>query len=216
MARKKPLEVGKPVALEPEGRAHPYLQLAVAALAIIVFFILFTQIYPILASRDGGQQGEIAVLLQPERILEGEGATAKAFSSCGSFALYLDGSKISEGESKAEAAISPAAGGHLLEAKNEKCSSSLPFSVLKKECAEGQVKECGEGNCTGNQTCRRGLWGGCELQRKVCVPGQKIGCGLDGCHFGYAACNDCGNAFGPCLPVENANGPLTANSASCP
>ncbi len=140
-------------------------------------------------------------------IFAGQKITAKAFSSCGNFSLFLDGSKIGEGQTRVEAIIEALQGTHILEAKNSKCSAMIEFKALEKECEKGERQNCTSGNCPGVQECFNGIYGACILPEKICVPGEKIGCSLDGCKFGYSTCNDCGTGFGKCL---------AAGGSSCP
>ncbi len=145
-------------------------------------------------------------------LLEGAATTAKAYSSCGSFAIYLDGKKIADGGARAEATVRAPVGKHIIEAKNPECESRLEFVVEKKECEGNETLSCWIGNCSGTQICAGGVFAGCVPQRKVCVPGENIGCTLNACKFGYATCNACGTAFGPCLPSSgNPNASCNAN-----
>ncbi|MCX8163727.1 MAG: hypothetical protein N3D10_04220 [Candidatus Micrarchaeota archaeon] len=69
---------------------------------------------------------------------------------------------------------------------------------IYKECQEGQEQECFvENNCKGKKICIEGIWTKC-YQTKICVPGKKILCSLDGCSFGYKTCNSCGDGWSEC------------------
>ncbi|VVC01276.1 Uncharacterised protein [uncultured archaeon] len=135
------------------------------------------------------------------------------FSSCGNFSILLDGVKVAEGRSGADAYVRAGAGEHLLLAKSAGCSGSLSFSVLKRECSDGEKRACSIGSCEGVQSCAGGAFSGCTLPRKTCVSGEKAGCSLDSCRSGYAVCNECGTGFGPCEPEAGAN---ASNSSACP
>jgi len=149
--------------------------------------------------------GTIEIFLEGIPLIEGENATARAYSSCGSFSLYLDGQGIGRGESHAQGFFVATEGRHTIEAKGEKCNASLAFIAEKRECLLGQEINCGEGECEGKKTCEGGRWGRCVLPKKVCLPGSRAGCNLDGCKFGYSTCNKCGSGFGPCLPKDNSS-----------
>lgn len=66
------------------------------------------------------------------------------------------------------------------------------------ECAGNETRQCEVNGCAGRQACQYSAWGVCSFS-KVCVPGERISCSLNGCSFGYRVCNDCGSGFGDCL-----------------
>jgi hypothetical protein len=90
-------------------------------------------------------------------------------------------------------------------------SSPGPLPVAVKECSGNESRPCIIGQCQGVQKCSGGAYSDCLLPRKICIPGEKSGCTLDSCQFGYMACNSCGTGFLPCAPEV----PLTANSIAC-
>ncbi|MEM4348725.1 MAG: hypothetical protein QXN37_04115 [Candidatus Anstonellaceae archaeon] len=82
---------------------------------------------------------------------------------------------------------------------------AIQSQQITQECQENQVQNCTKNGCPGTQRCYRGRWGSCILPKRICSPGEKIGCNYDGCKFGYAECNECGTAFGPCVLRQEAN-----------
>jgi len=144
-------------------------------------------------------------------LLEGKAASAKFFSSCGDFSVYLDRQHLGDYEQRAEVPISAGIGSHTLEAKNSECVEKIVFEVKKAECSEREARGCSSGGCPGKQECVGGFFGNCQMPKKVCVPGQKVGCSSSACSFGYKTCNRCGTEYGPCTP----DGSVNATSASC-
>ena len=145
-----------------------------------------------------------------------------AFSSCGGFSLFLDGTQIASGVSNAQSDIALRAGSHELVAKNAQCTALLDFMVRLKECDAKQARACTSNGCPGTQTCANGVYGSCVMPKKTCVPGRSIGCSSDSCKFGYMQCNPCGTGYGPCLPPGGSSSkspPCTgarANSSANP
>ncbi len=215
MRKKKPLDIGEQVPFKQQRDFHPQpfpvLAAAIMILAAIMALALLAPPKSQAAAPDGAK---IEIFLSgPSPFFENGSATARVFSSCGSFAVFLDGRKISEGASRADAVFAPRAGEHLLSAANEKCTSSVSFAVVRRECSANQSRPCNVGACLGKQKCAGGVFSECVLPRRICVPGEKAGCSLDSCQFGYMACNQCGTGFGECKPAETSN---TANSIACP
>ena len=206
MGKKRPIELGPLRREKKEKRGWPIAIIALSALAvaIIVAALIFFGPSPAQQQGDGWK---ITVYLQgPSQVAENATVELSAFSSCGMFSTFLDGKVQQQGVLEAQASLRAPPGTHLFEAKNGNCSANVSFSVVVRECSDGQVQECYSDGCQGNETCFGGSWGDCVLPRKVCSPGQKIGCSLDGCHFGYSVCNGCGSGFGPCMP-ENSSAP---------
>ncbi|MCX8175373.1 MAG: hypothetical protein N3E51_04160 [Candidatus Micrarchaeota archaeon] len=174
--------------------------------AIAVFIALFLAWHLFFKPKTPQQEGSIEIFLEGRGpFFSNSSRLAKAFSSCGAFSLYLDGKKIAEGESRAEAEIYPSAGSHTLLAKSASCASALNFTVVERQCEGNGTEACFSDGCEGIRRCFEGIYTECVLPRKVCVPKEKIGCVLDGCRFGYAECNPCGSGFGKCLPPENVS-----------
>ena len=186
--------------------------LLVLLAAVLLIVICFPQ------KTGGDEGGAIDVFIDSSApLLENSPISIRAFSSCGDFSLYLDGKELGSGSTRVSASVYSDAGAHQLVAKNGKCAASKEFSVSKKECEENQARPCQEGTCAGTKTCIGGAFGPCLLPPKVCLPGQAVGCSVDSCRFGYRTCNQCGTAFGPCLPREETgeNGTVCANSSAC-
>ena len=211
MGKEKPIELGP---LRPEKKERHGWPVAIALAAIVLACIAAFAF--LLASNQPNQEGagKIQVYLHgPSQVMENATVGISAFSSCGAFSTFLDGQVQQQGVQEAEASLSPPPGAHVFEARNGNCSANVSFSVVAPECGDGQVQRCNSGGCSGNETCFGGNWGDCVLPRKVCLPGQKIGCSLDGCHFGYSACNGCGSGFGPCMPQnESAQDPACSGN----
>ncbi|MCX8198290.1 MAG: hypothetical protein N3F07_03835 [Candidatus Micrarchaeota archaeon] len=166
-----------------------------AAMASLLYF---------LAKPKPGFQGEIMLSVKPQLASEQQLVFIKAASSCGNFTLYLDGKPLASGE-RIEKQIVAEAGRHVVSANNSICGASSVLEVLKKECEEGEVAQCSKDGCPGESVCENGRLSECALPKKICVPGQKVGCPVDECRFGYMECNHCGTGFGPCLPKQEAN-----------
>ncbi|MCX8197230.1 MAG: hypothetical protein N3G80_02860 [Candidatus Micrarchaeota archaeon] len=124
------------------------------------------------------------------------------FSSCDDFEIFVDGKSYGNYSSGTKMNLTLEEGKHIISAKNQQCSSSISVEAYKRECEEKSSRECFVGNCSGTQKCSAGKWGECILPKKICVPGQKVGCSLNSCSFGYRTCNECGTEFGPCMPAE--------------
>ncbi len=176
----------------------PWLLLPLAAaVALAACFLAGSGFFPQPWQKQDA--ASIEIVLDAPFPVEGANLTASAFSSCGSFSLYLDGNRIADGQARADATFVAKAGAHRLEARSEGCSSSLDFSSRERECEDGAVKNCSIGGCGGLQECANGAYGGCVLRKRACAEGDAVGCNLDGCQFGYSTCNNCGQ-FGPCAP----------------
>lgn len=209
MKMKKKLDIGRlKDRLSPEpARRHGIRKfLGAAALAIFLLAIFFM----VPKSEPQNDRGRLDVYLEgPHAVMENTPVKISAFSSCGEFSTFVDG--VAQGRNVASASVSLILppGTHRFEAKNSNCSDNVSFSVQERECDDGQVDSCSEGMCTGNKSCRGGRWGGCIMPKRVCPPGQKIGCSIDGCNFGYTTCNACGSGFGNCIAAN-----ATSNSSN--
>ena len=148
--------------------------------------------------------------------ISGRAATLRAFSTCGPFGVYIDGERSGEGASYAQLPLALRAGSHLFEAKNGNCSASIAISVAASQCDGNQTEQCTANGCEGFRICSNGVFSICIIPRKVCVPGEKIGCSVDGCAFGHATCNPCGSGFGECLPDNGgSSGVSCINGTQC-
>lgn len=67
----------------------------------------------------------------------------------------------------------------------------------KKECNEGETRNCMRGPCEGIKKCINGTWGSCIIER-ICEPGEVVPCIINHCASAYKVCNDCGTGYGPC------------------
>jgi hypothetical protein len=213
--KKKPLDAGKmlPLAEARPGGTKIWVLLALAGIVAALAFIGWL----LVQGQPGQQQGQgsIDLIVYPSPpIFEGAQVDAKAFSSCGSFQLFLDGEKIADGEARAEARINASMGTHTLVAKNSQCSREAQFSVFRVECQGNSTAPCDVGGCSGVKQCAGGLYSECVLPKRICVPGEKSGCTLNACQFGYATCDKCGTGFGPCEPADGSA--AIQNAAACP
>jgi hypothetical protein len=188
-------------------RAAALLFIAVAAFAVaIAVFSFFSPPLP------AANEVRLDIFLENgPSVPEGTAVKLATVSSCGPFGIYVDGAEHGRYDQSAKTSLSLAAGQHLFEAKNANCSASVSFRVEKTECGEGDSQACVVGKCNGTRTCYGGRWGGCIQPKKVCPPGQRMGCSVDGCNFGYAFCNECGSGFGPCLPANASGESCTGN-----
>ncbi len=160
---------------------------------------------------------EISVSLEGSRpFVSGNNATLAAFSTCGKFELYSDGELILPNATRVSMPFALQAGHHYLSAKGQGCEASVPFEVLARECESGQTRACTRDGCEGVQHCQGGIYPqSCSLPKKICVPGERMGCSTDGCKFGYATCNACGTGFGKCLPGSSAGVSSGCNGGDC-
>lgn len=149
---------------------------------------------------DGSQGGKISLFLDGAPPISGSTATLRAISTCGAFNVSLDGDAFGSGGALFSQPFLLEGGSHSFFAQGTGCNSTLSFRVALRECFGNETGACEEGGCTGTHTCEGGVFSPCSLPRKICSPGQKIGCSTNGCSFGYAACNQCGTGFGKCLP----------------
>ncbi|MEM4633675.1 MAG: hypothetical protein QW275_00805 [Candidatus Anstonellaceae archaeon] len=168
------------------------------AAAAIVFVLAFVLASP----KSSQQEGQITILAHPENAIEGENISIRGFSSCGNFSLYIDGSAVLQNQQSVELEIKLGRGEHIILASNKDCFANVSVSVAVRECKEGETRPCMQDGCEGKEICEKGLFSPCTLPPKICIPGQKLGCLLDECRFGYMVCNQCGSGFGPCLPKE--------------
>jgi len=195
------------------GAGIPWKALASVFIISLAFFFMH-YFFSAGASPRLEQIGKIELRVSPSApVMEGTVLSAQAFSSCGNFSLYLDGSLVGSGERVLQK-IAPKAGLHLLAASNEKCNARLQLEITARVCFDGEKKNCQQDGCSGAATCENGRFSSCVLPVQICVPGQRMGCAINGCSFGYMLCNQCGNGYGPCLP-KGAPSSAACNSTSC-
>jgi len=208
--KRKSLDISKLKDAAPaRAAAAPPLGKILAAAALLS--LLLAAIYFFLPRETGAAEQKIDIyLISPQHVMEKSEVRLSVFSSCGAFSTFVDGKPLESGVQSAKLSSTFPPGEHLFEARNENCSSNASFTVERQECEDGQTQSCSEGACNGTMRCHGGRWGSCDLPKKVCSPGQRIGCSTDGCRFGYKTCNPCGSGFGECLP-DAAQG----NASSC-
>ncbi len=212
----------KPIDIRPEedavrkrGRGNRIgavpVMLLLLFLAAILCFLFFFRPHSPAASEE-----KIEIFINRAMPLPpGTMAKINAFSSCGNFSLFLDGREIAQGGSSIDYALLPTSAKHTLEAKNSRCKASLEVGVAQKECEDGEQSPCTQSGCSGKRSCVNGIFAPCSLPKKICVPGERAGCSTDACRFGYATCNACGDAYGPCLPRENVSSPASCTAENC-
>jgi hypothetical protein len=167
--------------------------LACAAIIVAYLFLPHAQA----GNAYGG--GEITIKLDGSPYVSGSTAYVRAVSTCGDFKIFLDGENIGGGAPYFESPLLLTQGRHLLLAQSGSCISEFHFEAIARECSGNQTRQCDAGGCSGIRRCENGIYSKvCTFQKKVCVPGERIGCSTDGCKFGYAICNPCGTGFGKC------------------
>ena len=180
-----------------------------AAFAVAYFFL--PKAGP--AAGDENQAGKISLFLEGAPPISGNTATLRAISTCGAFDVSLDGSAFGRGAPVLSQPFVLEEGSHAFFAEGESCNSTLSFNVALRECSGNETSECEFGGCTGFRSCIGGAFSECELPKRICLPGQKIGCSTNGCSFGHATCNACGTGFGKCLP-DGEMGNYTCSSCT--
>ena len=174
--------------------------LACAAIVVAISFL------PQPGAGGDGQEWEISLTLEGQRpFVSGEPSELRIISTCVPIDIFLDGEQIGPSGASSSMPLLLGEGNHSFLAKGDGCQASLSVEVLARECEGNQTSSCTDGGCIGVRRCSGGVYSGCSLPRKICVPGEKMGCSTDGCKFGYATCNACGNGFGECLPPANGS-----------
>ena len=160
--------------------------------------------------------GGISLSIDGRPLVSGNTATLHAVSTCGAFDVSLDGAGFGNGGPLMSTPFMLEEGSHSFFAQGNGCNSTLDFTVLARECGENETITCQKDNCPGVRNCFGGIFSDCALPKKVCSPGEKVGCSTNGCSFGHITCNPCGTGFGQCLPDSKA-GNATCNglSSSC-
>jgi hypothetical protein len=173
--------------------------------------------YSFLPKSDAGtpQGGAISLSIDGRPLVSGSTATLRAVSTCGAFDVLLDGAGFGNGEPLLSAPFLLKQGDHSFFAQGKDCNSTLAFSVLARECVGNETKECEKDDCPGTRKCAGGMFSDCALPKKVCFPGEKVGCSTDGCSFGYMACNPCGTGFGKCTADSKNENATCTGTSSC-
>ena len=212
----------KPINIRPEedaiGKREKETRIGAVPAVILLLFLaaILSFLFFLRPQVPAAPDGKIEVFINRAMPLPpGTSSTISAFSSCGNFSLFLDGKEIASGGPSMDYTLVPIFTKHILEAKNSRCKASLEVEVLRKECEDGQEMPCAQSGCSGKRSCVNGIFGPCSLPKKICVPGERAGCSTDACRFGYATCNACGDAYGPCLPRENVSSPASCTAENC-
>ena len=172
--------------------------------------------YSFLPESGGAAQqagGEISLSIEGRPLVSGGSATLRAVSTCGAFDVSLDGAEFGSGSPLLSEPFLLQEGIHSFSAQGKGCNSTLEFTVLARECEGNEALPCAAGGCPGARKCLGGVFSECLLPKKVCSPGEKVGCSTNGCSFGYMVCNQCGTSFGKCLPPGAANS--ACGTSSC-
>ena len=165
---------------------------------------------------DGQQGGAISLSIAGGPLVDGNNATLRAVSTCGAFDVLLDGQEFGKGALALNAHMALKEGNHTANAYGNGCNSTLAFAVTARECAGDRTEACARDGCSGTRQCIEGRLSSCALPKKICSPGEKIGCTTNGCAFGYATCNQCGTGFGKCLPgLGGSNSSAPCSGANC-
>ena len=195
--------------ISKKSLVHSKLLAALLCIGLILALAYFA--FPLLPAPSPNPDSQaIEIFISPQVIFEGSLVQARAFSSCGNFSLFLDEEELASGENRIEVSFLARTGEHLLYAKSASCYAKKAFTVQARECAEGENRTCAFGQCKGVQFCINGKFSECYPEKKVCVPGERRGCSLNSCQFGYMVCDPCGTGFGPCkaYPEEAIAGSL--------
>lgn len=184
--------------------------LACAAVAVAISFL------PKTITGGAQENWELSLTLEGRPFVAGNTAMLHAFSTCGAYGVFLDGNKMGSSDMYLDLPLMLSEGSHTLSAKGDGCQALLPFEVEARECSGNQSAPCAVQGCEGVRYCIDGKYSEeCSLPKKVCMPGEKIGCSTDGCKFGHATCNPCGSGFGNCTDDGNKNGTACASGSSC-
>ena len=169
-------------------------------LSILLVCAVILAVYCFLPTVDSGapQGGDILLSIDGRPHVSGNTATLRAVSKCGAFDVLLDGTGFGNGAPLLSMPFLLEEGRHVFFAQGNGCNSTLVFTVLARECNGDETKECEKDGCTGARKCAGGIFLECALPKKVCYPGEKVGCSINGCSFGYMTCNQCGTSFGKC------------------
>ena len=159
--------------------------------------------------------GAISISIEGRPLVSGNTAVLRAVSTCGAFDVLLDGSEFGNGAPLLSAPFFLEEGSHAFLAQGQDCNSTLAFTVLVRECAGNETKECDRNGCPGTRKCAGGAFSECLLPNKVCSPGERVGCSTNGCSFGYMACNPCGTGFSKCAASSEKENATCSGTPSC-
>ena len=185
-------------------------------LPILLVCAAILAVYPFLwpPEAEAPPGGAISLSLGGRPIVSGSAAELRAVSTCGAFDVSLDGAWFGNGAPVLSAQFLPAEGSHSFFAQGNGCNSTLSFTVLARECDGNETKACEKGDCPGTRKCAGGMLSECTLPRKICYPGEKVGCSTNSCSFGHMVCNQCGTGFSACASGSK-NISACASSPSC-
>ena len=165
--------------------------LVCAAILAVYFFLPRMGTYAI-------QGGAISLSIEGRPMVSGNNASLHAISTCGEFVVSLDKTGFGNGSAALSQPFLLEEGNHSFFAQGNGCNSTLAFHVAARQCEGNQTSECEKEGCPGIRKCAGGVFSSCTLPKKVCSPGERVGCSIDGCSFGYIICNQCGTGFGKC------------------
>jgi len=183
------------------------LPILLVCAAILAVYFLLPQ-----AGNYAPQGGEISLSIEGRPLVSGNTVALRAVSTCGEFDVSLDKAGFGNGTATLSQPFLLEEGNHTFFAQGNGCNSTLAFKVAARECEGNQTMECEMNNCTGARKCTGGVFSSCTLPKKICSPGERVGCSTDGCSFGYITCNQCGTGFGKCT-ADSKNG--NATCATC-
>ncbi|MFH1222046.1 MAG: hypothetical protein V1492_03095 [Candidatus Micrarchaeota archaeon] len=78
-------------------------------------------------------------------------------------------------------------------------AASEPQQPPLPKCSNTATRDCDSFGCSGTKTCINGEWDSCIVKR-ICRPGTVEPCIINFCASSYKTCNECGTAYGPCIP----------------
>ena len=187
-------------------------------LPVLLVCAAFMAAYMFLPKTDEGAQpqgGAISLSLDRQPLVSGGTATLRAVSTCGGFDVSLDGAWLGHGSPALSAPFLLEEGSHSFFAQGQGCNATLAFTVSARECSGNETAACEKSGCPGVRECVGGIFSDCSLPKKVCYPGERVGCSTNGCSFGHIVCNSCGTGFGKCAADSNEGNAACAGGQSC-
>ena len=186
-------------------------------LPILLVCAAIVAVFSFLPKQDEGapQGGAISLSLDGQPLVSGGTAALRAVSTCGGFDVSLDGAWLGNGSPVLSVPFLLEEGSHSIFAQGQGCNATLAFTVSARECSGNETAACEKGGCPGVRECIGGIFSGCSLPKKVCYPGEKVGCSTNGCSFGHIVCNPCGTGFGKCAADSQAENATCAGGQSC-
>ena len=185
----------------------PILLVCAASLAVYSFLPQSEAVPP--------QGGMISLSLQGAPLVSGNTATLRAVSTCGAFDVSLDRAAFESGGPWISVPFLLDEGSHSFYAQGQSCNSTLSFTVIARECEGNETKVCENNGCPGVRECTGGTFSECALPKKLCSPGETLGCSTNGCAFGYMTCNPCGTGFSVCAAAPKDVNASCAGKPSC-